>query len=922
MATVVDLLRKLGKRAAGASAFAGPVVLPGAPAGAAAADAASLAQAGARSSIALLGHGTPVHAYLAATVATRLKAQPDSSGLWIVPQRGESTAALRVAARDAGIDMLDAAAGRSRPAQLVLATPQQLHLHLLRAHDRAWRWLWPRLDMFALPELHTYAGAPAAHLRWLLRRAARLRAQAGAAAAPVLAASLAPVGNADAAIATITDRGKLVQGRVRLMRPDDRPPHATLVALWRCGPDRAAELERLVAELAAHKLQADVLDGISAPGNGRAAGTAAAHVAIAPFVPRTAAERTTLLRSGYRLLVLLAGEEPHELFFADHPELLASDDVVFPDGSENPYVAAPHLCCAAAELPLVDAELDRWSAVELRDRLAKRGALQQLPGENAWYARADPPDPYEELDPRAIGGEPYAVAWPDGRKHGIVPPLLVQRIARAGAVVAPGVRVTTVDDAARSITIAADASAVATVVASSAEVVVRDELAARTLKHIGVDLTRGRVTINQRILALRDLLADGTQRRVSIQPPHEMQWSAAACWLQLPVAAGTRLADVATAGWSIAYALPLLMLAAPDALTAAYDEERRIMYFVETEPGGTGVAAAVYERFEQLVACAQQLATACGRRPAWERLAASEAQLLATLAGEQHARPGSAAQPLPGGARVYSPRSSDEPQIADQPLAASVAASDRAEQTQSRILRFPTREQRDAQAEDRSATVEPPRRRPAVYDSPQVAALAAEQPEPPTEPEPPLREVTGAEILLEQLIQQPALGEASRTFEAPITPPSAGEAEPLLERPAAEQDVAPRRRERRPVEQAAPAEPAAAAAEPPKPDVKALIERMRRLREEREAQQREALARQAEKAARLLPPIDTDDGELRFHIGQRVQCLPYGTGVVRSSRRSDERELVLIEFPEYGEIEVDSSVSLMRAVDDAGAAGD
>lgn len=62
--------------------------------------------------------------------------------------------------------------------------------------------------------------------------------------------------------------------------------------------------------------------------------------------------------------------------------------------------------------------------------------------------------------------------------------------------------------------------------------------------------------------------------------------------------------------------------------------------------------------------------------------------------------------------------------------------------------------------------------------------------------------------------------------------------------------------------------------------------------------------------------------ELRFHIGERVQCLPYGIGVVRASKLMDGREIVTIDFPDYGEIEVDPTVSLVRQLTQAPQASD
>ena len=92
-----------------------------------------------------------------------------------------------------------------------------------------------------------------------------------------------------------------------------------------------------------------------------------------------------------------------------------------------------------------------------------------------------------------------------------------------------------------------------------------------------------------------------------------------------------------------------------------------------------------------------------------------------------------------------------------------------------------------------------------------------------------------------------------------------------------------------------------------------MIARMRRLREEREATQRPARPRSER-------PAQTEPVELRFHIGERVQCLPYGIGTVRASSVVDGREQVLIDFPEYGEIEVDPALNLIRQLGSSASA--
>ncbi|HEY0737409.1 MAG TPA: hypothetical protein VGD69_21000, partial [Herpetosiphonaceae bacterium] len=115
---------------------------------------------------------------------------------------------------------------------------------------------------------------------------------------------------------------------------------------------------------------------------------------------------------------------------------------------------------------------------------------------------------------------------------------------------------------------------------------------------------------------------------------------------------------------------------------------------------------------------------------------------------------------------------------------------------------------------------------------------------------------------------------------------------------------------RRPV----PPVPQKPAAPEPEADVNAMIARMRRLREEREASQRPATT------PRTQRPAPAEPVELRFHIGERVQCLPYGIGTVRASSVVDGREQVLIDFPEYGEIEVDPALNLIRQLGSSAAA--
>jgi hypothetical protein len=92
-----------------------------------------------------------------------------------------------------------------------------------------------------------------------------------------------------------------------------------------------------------------------------------------------------------------------------------------------------------------------------------------------------------------------------------------------------------------------------------------------------------------------------------------------------------------------------------------------------------------------------------------------------------------------------------------------------------------------------------------------------------------------------------------------------------------------------------------------------MIARMRRLREERE---RRAASTQPDRPTRPAPsaaPVES-----RFSVGEAIFCLPYGAGIVRQSRIEDGQELLIIDFPDYGELTIDPSVSLVRPATPAG----
>jgi DEAD/DEAH box helicase domain-containing protein len=139
--------------------------------------------------------------------------------------------------------------------------------------------------------------------------------------------------------------------------------------------------------------------------------------------------------AGDALAVLVARDDPLDTYLVTHPEALldrAVEKTVFDPG--NPYIVGPHLCAAAQEAPLRDAELELFGphARELTDRLTAGGRLRRRPG--GWYWTH--PEPASALtDIRSGGGRPFSlVEGSTGRVVGTVDADSAHGTAHAGAV--------------------------------------------------------------------------------------------------------------------------------------------------------------------------------------------------------------------------------------------------------------------------------------------------------------------------------------------------------------------------------------------------------------------------------------------------------------------------------------------------------
>jgi DEAD/DEAH box helicase domain-containing protein len=135
------------------------------------------------------------------------------------------------------------------------------------------------------------------------------------------------------------------------------------------------------------------------------------------------------------LAVLVARDDPLDTYLVNHPEALLGRPVeatVF--DPDNPVVLGPHLCAAAHEAPLVEADLVLFGpgARAVLDELTSSGLLRRRPRGWFWTDRSRAAD---LADLRSTGGGPFQlVEETTGRVVGTVDAASAHSTAHPGAV--------------------------------------------------------------------------------------------------------------------------------------------------------------------------------------------------------------------------------------------------------------------------------------------------------------------------------------------------------------------------------------------------------------------------------------------------------------------------------------------------------
>lgn len=654
MATVIDLLRSrgLGAGPGGAQALRGPIVIAAEPARAMALampstlvdawtavsgrptearHAVALAASRAGDTIACIGHGQATHDDLLLLTMAYLSAAPSSIALWLAPDaRSARNAAVlweALAAPALSWQVVAGRSGRPLPSRVVITTFDDMHQRLLGGAERGWRWLWPHLSLIVVPDLQRASGAAGAHLRWLIRRVQRLAEHD-----PRILVGSTPIAEPEEAL------GRLLGQPVHIVA-SEAPNNPVLVTLWHSG-DRWSSVRMLAAELLARRLGVTVLgrdeyetealrDGLaSLPAAVIGLPPDKARIAIVCGVPRDPDTLSAVLRRGYRLLVMVAADEPFETLCVEQPATLVGEPRAFPVAPGNAYVGLAHLQWAASEAPLQQPELDHWGAQSLVDLLLDQGLLRAVAGEQIQPGDAGIEHSLD-LVTATIDEPPLEVRDPDDLLVARLLPHVADWWAVPGTPWLPGWTIGEHD---------ADATSAALVPAPEVAVVVpllrvelspRDEagpfparVGARTLA-----VTRAKVQIKQRIEGHIVYRPGEPPRPMLLDRSRMRTWNAHACAIDVPVVP----AEPLTAGWALGLALPYIVhLARGDALIV-YDTPTHAIWIVETHPGGTGLVACIANEVPRLFTTAVALARAALSSPIYRALARSELEWLDPL---------------------------------------------------------------------------------------------------------------------------------------------------------------------------------------------------------------------------------------------------------------------------------------------------
>jgi len=343
---------------------------------------------------------------------------------------------------------------RDNPPNILLTNPEMLHLALLPHHEN-WSAFFAGLTHVVVDEMHTYRGVMGSHMAHVFRRLTRVCDRYGA--HPSFVFCSATIGNpgqlardlTGLEVAAITESGAPTGPRhFVFLNPPGSPSTAAvhllraalsrelrtivytqsrkmteLIAMWlteKAGRDgvnasrvsayRSGFLPEERREIEARMTSGELLAVVSTSALELGIDIGGLDLCVLAGYPGSV--MSTWQRGGRvgrslreSAVALIAGEDALDQYFMRNP----SDFFDRPPESAvinpaNPAIAARHLECAAAEMPLRAGEpyLDAPEFRDERDRLVQRGLLLADEDGTRWYAARK--RPHRDVNLRGTGG--------------------------------------------------------------------------------------------------------------------------------------------------------------------------------------------------------------------------------------------------------------------------------------------------------------------------------------------------------------------------------------------------------------------------------------------------------------------------------------------------------------------------------------
>lgn len=369
---------------------------------------------------------------------------------------------------------------RENPPHILITNPEMLHLSLLPGHE-SWSTLFAGLSHVVVDEMHTYRGVMGSHMAHVFRRLSRVCGRYGA--RPAFIFCSATIGNpgelaeslTGLPVTTVTTSGAPAAPRHFLFVNPEQSAATTavmllaaalkrglrtivytqsrkmteLISLWiaeRAGPYASRvsayrsgflpeERRAIEADMASGKLLAVVSTSALELGID-IGGLDLCILCGYPGSVMSAWQRGGRVGRALResAVVMIAGEDALDQYFMRHPadffERPPESAVINPD---NPVIAAKHLECAAAELPLTEGE-PLFSAPAMAREIAKleeKGLLlRDKDGSRVFAARKRP---HRDVNLRGSGGQ-FSIETASGGIIGQIDEMRAYRETHPGAV--------------------------------------------------------------------------------------------------------------------------------------------------------------------------------------------------------------------------------------------------------------------------------------------------------------------------------------------------------------------------------------------------------------------------------------------------------------------------------------------------------